>query len=424
MHIRSIRWFAFINIVLLIRPATALAQGDGVYAQVADGLGGDGIQFVTKFRISNLGPAPSTEIKQLEIMFFHQNGDPWTIATNLGTSDSFRLDIGSRQTLAIDTTGVASAVTSGYAIVRNTGPSTSYAEDYQVAVTAFYEVRRGGTIMDTISVPASEPTISFVFPAEIDSDHDLHTGFAIVNLAAGPNRVRLGLFHASDTPSVPASEDGSANLTLNAAEQKALFLYPGVFPGARSFKGMVVGKADGPVAILALQQSPTPTGVQYATMVPAYLDALRRNTYVYLREGYSLDADRMISDYMWDQYAIKDPRLYEADVDAPWDLLYEKETVTARRLVPAGGAQFALIGRKTAAEFDRDVTFSSLQELNYGSTPIDMSDGSLNLPSDSTDSNLSFAVRTGLGRYAKVRVGSVVTRGTDKDLTLEIFIYR
>ncbi len=424
MNTRRICWITWFYVALLFSPISALAQGDRVFAQIADGIGADGTQFITKFRITNLGPVPSTQIKQLRIMFFHQNGDPWTILTNLGIASEFHLDLGARQTVALNTAGTASDLTSGYAIVRNSEQSTSYAEDYQVAITVFYEVRKGGAIMDTISVPASEPTVSFVIPVEIDSDSNLYTGFAIVNLTGGTNKVTLELFRASATPSAAASAEGSASIVLSPVEQKALFLYPSIFPGASNFRGVAVGRADAPVAILALLQSPLPAGVQYATMVPAYVDALRRNTFMYLRQGYSIDADRMISDYMWDQNSIKNSSEYEADVDAPWDLIYEKVSDTARRLTPVGGARFALIGRKTAAEFDRDVTFASVQGLNFSSTPIDMSEGSPNLTIDPTGGSLVFAVRTGLGRYAKVRINSVSTRGTDKDLVLELFIYR
>jgi hypothetical protein len=159
---------------------------------------------------------------------------------------------------------------------------------------------------------------------EIDSGSNLLTAFAIVNLLAGTNTVRMQLFRESSPSSGPASDGGSAAVTLNPAEQKALFLYPGIFPSAGSFAGMLTGKTDGPVAILALLQSPTPTGVQYATMVPAYLDSLRRNTYMYLRLGYSLDADRCISDYWWDQNQIHEPGI-EPDVTIPWDLLFERQ---------------------------------------------------------------------------------------------------
>jgi hypothetical protein len=37
----------------------AVAQGDKVLAQVADGTGADGTQSITRLKITNLGPTPS-----------------------------------------------------------------------------------------------------------------------------------------------------------------------------------------------------------------------------------------------------------------------------------------------------------------------------------------------------------------------------
>jgi hypothetical protein len=418
---------SFIILLAMVIPVmctvSALAQGDRVLAQVADGTGPDGTQFMTKLKITNLGPTLSTGITRLKLMFFEQSGDPWLVATNLGTASEFPLDLGAYQTVSIKTAGTAPALTSGYAIVRNSEGATVYAEDYQVAITVFYEVRKGGAIIDTISVPVSEPTLSFVVPVENDSGGNLFTALAIVNLAAGTNTVRMQLFRETSPSSASASDGGSATVTLNPAEQRAVFLYPGMFPSAGSFAGMLTGEANGPVAILALLQSPTPTGVQYATMVPAYLDALRRNNFMYLRLGYSLDADRCISDYWWDQNQIQGPD-FEPAVTLPWDLLFERQSATARRLTPQGSAQFALIGQRTGDQFDQDVTLPYLQSLSYTSDPIDMSDGSPNLVTGTALGNFTLAIRTGLGRYAKLRLSSVIASDAGKDLVLEVFVYR
>jgi hypothetical protein len=48
-----------------------------------------------------------------------------------------------------------------------------------------------------------------------------------------------------------------------------------------------------------------------------------------------------------------------------------------------------------------------------------MSDGSSNLQADFT-----FAVKTNLGRYAKIRVSRVITEGTARSLGLEVYVYR
>ncbi len=389
----------------LFRVVPAQAQGDRVLAQVADGISGD-TQYITKLRITNLGPEQSTEIKKLKVMFFLQNGTPWVIATNLGTGSEIQLDIGSFQTLALDTTGQASLST-GYAIVRNTDATTIYAEDFEVAVTAFYEVRKGGGILDTISVPVSQPTVSFVHPVEINTAANLYTAFAIVNLSNVSNGVTLKLYQSTTPSSGAAPSAGTQQITLSPGEQRNVYLNT-VFTSASTFKGMLQGVSQYPVAILALLQSPTPgSGFQFATMVPAYIDSLRRNTYMYLRLGAPLDADLPISDYF-----------ENADDSVPWDLLFEKLSDTTRQLTPKSGAQFAVLGLKADVDFD-NLTIENIQALSFTSNPIDLSNTSANLAR-----TFAFAIKTGLGRYVKVRIADVINRDPDRDLALEVFIFK
>jgi hypothetical protein len=129
---------------------------------------------------------------------------------------------------------------------------------------------------------------------------------------------------------------------------------------------------------------------------------------MYLRQGLPLDADIPVSDYFGNK-----------DDTAPWDLLYETVSTTSRRLAPKSGAQFASIGQKSDTQFDDEVNITYLQGLTYTSSNIDLSDGSANLASGFT-----FAVKTGLGRYVKIRIGEVVTRSTERDLALEIYVYK
>jgi len=401
------------SVVLLgLQVAPALAHGDKVVPQVPDGTGPDGTSYITRFDITNLGPELSYRITNTKLMFFLQNGNPWTVATSLGAGSEFRLDLGAFQTLRIETLGTSPNITAGYAIIRSSEKSTSFAEDYEVAVTAYYEVRKGGSVIDTVSVAVGQPTVDWAFPVQIDNSKNLHTGFAIVNLAGAANQVTLRLWRAGTPASGSATDAGTAAVTLAANEQKAVYLYPSIFPRVDSFKGMLRGYSDGPVAILALLQTPTPTGLQYATMAPVYVDALRRNTFVYLRQGFPLDADLPVSDYTGNSQDM-----------APWDLLYETQSSGARRLVARSGAMFAVIGKRNTAQFDNDVTIEMLRGLTYTSDPINLSDNSPNLAIE-----FAFAVKTGLGRYVKVRIADLISRTDDKgaykDLALEMFIYK
>jgi hypothetical protein len=244
----------------------------------------------------------------------------------------------------------------------------------------------------------------------MDNAVNLFTGFAIVNLTEADNNVALWLYE-STTPasSIPPPDSGMVNLTLNARQQRAQFLNESnLFPTRTKFKGMLLGFASGPVAILALLQTGTPSGVQFATLVPAYQDALRRNTHMYLQQGLPLDADLPVSDYTGN-----------SDDTAPWDILYETQGPVNRRLAPQGSAMVAPIGVRSDSQFDNEVTLEFLQGLTYSSTAIDMSNGSPNLAS-----GFAFAIQTGLKRYVKVRVSVVVTQVNDRHLVLEMEVYR
>jgi hypothetical protein len=384
------------------------ARGDKVIPQVPDGIGGDGSVWKTKFDITNLGPTTGTRITNVKLLFFHQNGTPWTIGTNVGTVSEITLDLGAFQTIRIETSA-ATALTSGYAILRNLEPSNEFSEDYEVAITVFYEISRGGGIIDTVSVPVGQPTMSWVFPVETETARNLVTGFAVVNLSGAPNTLTLSLWRATTPTSGNATQQQQIDITLDANEQRARFLNESsLFPNVTSFKGMLLGQADRPVSILALLQTPAPGGVQYATLVPAYQDALRRNTAMYLRQGFPLDADIPVSDYIGN-----------AEDTLPWDLLYETQSTTARRLMTRSGAAFSVIGSRSAEQFDNDVSITFLRGLTYDTNPIDLSDNSANLVSGFT-----FAIRTALGQYVKVRIAEVINRGSEFDLALEMYVYR
>jgi hypothetical protein len=423
MSDKKTRLVAFVGLFfLLLQAVPALAHGDKVIPQVPDGTGGDGKTFRTKFDLTNLGPDPSTAITKVKVLFFRQNGSPWTLATNLGTASEFTLNLGAFQTLRLETLGNSAQLTAGYAIVRSAEATSIFSEDYEVALTVFYEVSQGGKVTDTVSVPVGQPTVAWSFPVQIDNSQLLYTGFAIVNLYTGSsnsgnsNNITLRLWAAGSTSSANATDGGTATLTLAPNEQRAVFLYPTLFSNQSKFKGMLLGYSDGPVAILALLQTPTASGPQYATMVPSYADALRRNTYMYIRQGWPLDADLPVSDY-W----------ANAQDKAPWDVNYVTDTsdTSKRRLEAQSGAGFAVLGTLDNTQFDDNVTIETLRGLDYSTTVIDLSNSSSNLAA-----NFAFAIKTGLGRYVKVRIADVITRQDNnsqpvfRDLALEMYIYK
>src|SRR5437867_4335083 len=93
----------------------AWAHGDKVIPQVVDGAG----VARTKFDITNLSFDPNLRITRVKVLFFLQNGSPWSIPTNRGTVSEVNLDLGMFQTIRIETLGTTQNQTAGYAIIRN-----------------------------------------------------------------------------------------------------------------------------------------------------------------------------------------------------------------------------------------------------------------------------------------------------------------
>ena len=410
-----------VALALVARVRPALAHGDTVITQVPDGPAGDGSVFKIKIDLANLSQVE--RITNVKVLFFHQDGTAWSLATNQGTGSEFTLNLGRLQTIRIQSMGTSATLTSGYAIVRNTEITSIYSEDFEVSVSVFYEVTSGTTVIDTVSVPISRPTVWFAVPVEADVARNLLSGLAIVNLdTANSNKIDLRLWQQTTPSSTDPTDGGTVSFTLNAKEQRARFLNEsGLYPSKTLYRGLLVGIAERPVAVLALLQTPTTGGVQYATLVATNKDALRTSTYMYLRQGFALDADIPQSDYFGN-----------VDEDLFWDVLLETVSTTSRRLTPQSGATIASIGILTDEQFD-NVTLSDLQAgkitltsstitFTYGTSAISLNDGSSNLTV-----GYAFAIKTGLGRYVKVHVGDIITRGSDtakRDLALEVYVYR
>jgi hypothetical protein len=415
IHIAALAIF----LLPFLRAVPALAHGDKIVPHVVNGLLGDQ-KLRTKFDITNLGPDISTPITKVKLLFKTTTGAPWTIETDQGTVSEVALNLGASQTIRITTLGNGT-YTQGYAIVRNLEGTTPYAEDYEVAITVYYEVLSGSNVIETVSVPLGQQTVSFGFPVEIDTTKTLGTGFAIADLSGAQNKIDLQLFQATVPTSGNATSAGSTSIYLSANEKQARMLTESqLFPSLTKFKGMLFGQSQGPVAILGLLVTPVPTGFQYATMVPAYIDSLRRNTFMYLPQGYSLDADLPVSDYL---HSETDP--YDIYLEFPWDLLFQTSSTdpsgATRSLVPQNNATVSIIGTKDGSQFD-GITQEFLRDLTYTTDSIDMSDG----PSSHLALNFAFAIKTGLGRYVKVRVRDYVgySDSSYTDLLLEIFVYK
>ena len=400
-HKRFVSVITLGSALLAGRATTALAQRETVIPQVADGAGA----VRTKLDITNLSSAQA--ISKLRIFFFQRDGTPWTLATNQGTASQFLLSIGKNQVFRVETLGSSQGVTSGYAILRNSEGNPQNAADFRASVSVFYEILTDGRVTDTVSVPVGQPTLRWTVPVEIDAPKSLYSGLALVNLASTSNTVTLKLWNSYPPFDGDASDGGTATITLPPREQRARFLVEqGLFPDKVNFKGVLVGTAEKPVAVLGLLQTSTPGGVQYSTLAAEYLDALVTESSVYLPDGMVLDADVPRVPYV------------TRDDSGSSDFLYQFISTTVRYLVPQNGATFASLGRLSANEFN-NLTIEDLQSRSYSATTIDVSDFTGNLAV-----GLSIAIRTSLGRVAKVRVAQIVVGSVSKDLALQIYVYR
>jgi hypothetical protein len=422
---------AILTILLIpfLRAVPALAVGDKVIPHVVNGADA-GLGYRTKIDITNISYSLNKTITKTTVYFYRDDGSAWTLGIKdpatgaLQNVSSVVLNLGTLQTLRIETSGTG-AFGSGFAIVRNLEPTTYLPDDYETAITVFFEVLQSGNIIDTVSVPVGKSSVSFAFPVEIDRTINpaLRTGFAIANLVDVANAVIIDLYENILPQSGNAQKyPQSATITLSnppVTKKTARFLDEAqFFPNITKFKGVAVGVAQYPVALLTLLQTPTTTGgVQYATLVPAYFDSLRRNTLMYLPQGFALDADLPVVDYFRDETATGD-----AYAEIPWDVLLESagSPTGGRQLTAQPGAALTLIGQQNVDQFDA-ITIETLRGYTYGASTIDLRNGSANL-----QEGFSFAIRTALGQYVKARIRVIITYSgsTNKDLVLELYVYK
>jgi hypothetical protein len=385
--------------------APAFARGDKVIPQVVDGAG----RFRTKIDIHNL--SPTTTISRVKLYFYRADGagriTKWNLATNLGTSDEFLLDLGKSQTLRVETLGLSSTLVSGYAVIKDGEGNSIGASDYRLGISVYYEVLEGSQIVDTVSVPVGQPCLRWVFPVETNHAAEVYSGIAIVNLSDETNHVTLRRWTAFQPSTAHASDGGTVVLELKPRGHYARFLHQsGLFPSAQSYRAALEGTAEKPVVVLGLLQSQSALGVQYATLAAEYTDALYSESTAFLPQNASVDADTGHVPYV---------TLEDTDAD---DLWYRLVSSTVRWLVPSNGAAISVLGPRTLTELN-NLTLQDLQTLPYSSDPVDVSDylGVL-LP------GYSVAVRTSQGRYAKLRVDRVIATPSAKDLAVQVYVYK
>lgn len=409
---------------LVLFPAVArmgFPRGDKVIPQVVNAAG-----WTTTFDITNVSPAKS--ITDMWISFFDNNGTKWSVQTNQGTGSDFRLNIGPRQTLRIQTTGGAAG--SGYAVIDDRQVydyqpgDPQYSADYVLGISAYYSYSNESGAVDTVTISAPQPTAAASIPIQVNHP-DIDSGFAIVNRAGTSNDLILTLYNSDGT-----KYGNSATFTLAAKEQRVEFLYEKLFPGLDTFKGMAEITVDpnstssGPFALLGLLQTAGATGPQYSTLVSVDKEALRSNSYVAFLQAPTvddtimpLDIDNFISDY----FRTKGNAGGDVD-DWSWDVQYMWNTNSASPYFkPVNGAQILSLGYKNDADFDA-ISLPTLKGLTYSSSNIDLTG----------DANLylwrTFAVRTDVGNYAKFRIATIIDDPYQdpplQHMILEVYVFK
>ena len=411
---KTLAKFMFCLALLPCAARMGFSRGDKVIPQVADGGG-----VTTTFDLTNVSPRVS--ISNMWLKFYKNDGTPWTLQTNLGTNSVFQLSVGPRQTLRVQTSGVSQSGP-GYAIIddEETGTS-SYSDDYVLAITVFYSITAAsGVVEETVAVSVPQPTAVATIPIQIDLP-SIDSGLAIVNLAGTVNPIILTLYNSDGT-----QYGNSVNFTLANKQKRSEFLDENLFPGIKTFKGMAEIVAYGPVGLLGLLQTAAVNGPQYATLAAVDKESLRRNTNMVLLQSPTsnypftftpLDIDGFVVDYFKNN---------DGTEGYPWDLEYgfSADDTTRRYLSPYNGTALASLGViSDDAAFDR-ISLPSLKALGaYSTEDFDLSGSNL-------QPYLTFAVRTDLGNYAKVRIVRIVdtidttTGQSYKDLVLEVCVFK
>jgi len=419
-------WFLVALIIGVVQ--TGFSRGDKIIPQVADGPG-----WVTKFDITNVSSAQAI-IGSMRLSFYKADGTKWNLQTNRGTGSDFILSLAARQTIRIETLGTSSQVTSGYAVIYDEESDNSpYSEDYVLGISVFYVFSTNSGPADTVTVTVPTPTAIASLPLQMDDANGIYSGLAFVNwLKSSPdatpstNNVSITLY----------SENGiqygtTKTITLGAItgkqEWSGYLDNADLFPGLKSFKGMAEIICDGPIGLLGLLQTRAADGTpQYSTLAAVDKETLRRNTYMIVIQASTDSNPRMPVDI--DNFAVDYYRKDDGTEAYPWDLEYRYggSNRTNRYLKPDNGAALAYIGNKDDSSFDA-ISLPYIKTLTYSTSTLDLSGSNL-------FTGYTFAIRTDIGNYAKVRIVRVVDTTDDtsipgsvfynKDLVLEICIYK
>jgi hypothetical protein len=418
--VKSLVKLIFCVALFFVSIQVGFSRGDKIIPQVVDGPG-----WATKFDLTNVSTSSAGNIVgTMRLAFYHNNGTPWTLQTSVGTGSSFTLTIGARQTLRVETLSATQPVAGGYAIIYDEEAQNSeYSEDFVLGISVFYVVLDGSKVVDTVTVSVPQPTALAKIPVEMNDTQGIYSGLAVANWAGASNVIKIDLYSSSGASS------GSVSFTLSSGEQRAKFFDDStLFPSLKSFKGMAEITADGPIALLGLLQTRAGDNTpRYSTLVPVDMESLRRNSYMVLLQADTdlnpfmpLDLDAMVSDF----YRVTgNPDGYSWDLEYRYGSTSNPSDTSTRYLQAYNGTAIVSLGTYADAPFDA-LSLPDLKGVTY------TANNSINLTGDSNlYVNRTFAVRTDLRNYAKMRIFRIIdTTDPDsrplRDIVLEVVVYR
>ena len=215
----------------------AFAQRYTVFPQFASGGG-----WSSEIFLANQGLSAVTGIV---VSFYHGDGTPLTVNSNLGSSATLAVNLNPGATQAVQITP-DSTTSTGYVVIHY--PSSVA----PVTATEVFRYQTGDTVLAEVGVPQQSADNSFSFPVEVNSAAGVATSFAFANptldsTTAAAETVIVTLINPDGTI------QRTATLPLAAGQYLSEYVTQ-LFPGLDNFTGSLSVSSPTSMAVLALRQ--------------------------------------------------------------------------------------------------------------------------------------------------------------------------
>ncbi len=229
--------------MLLLVPTMGFGEATLIFPQIADGGG-----YRTSFLITNRAQIRTTAT----IRFRASTGAPLAVTIGGRTSDFHSVEIEGDGSAKVQTAGLSSNISVGWAQVDSSPPT-------DLGGHAVFQLFRGGGLYSEASVPASTPTGSAAFFA--DEEGGFNTGVAIANPGEATAAGTLTLRDRSGAIVRTSSVD------LPAGQHQAKFLFQ--LLGPVSSGRAEIELREGSVSVIALRLHSSSVFSAISVMVPS-----------------------------------------------------------------------------------------------------------------------------------------------------------